>query len=277
MDVLRVVVVIHDSHFDGYALLLCLEIDDVVEEVGAVTVYVTHKLFQSVLGVEYLLACLAFLVGAHVTERDTDAGVKESQLTHASCHDVPLVVSGGEDGGVRPELLACTALCGLAYNLYGIERLALLVFLLIDLAVAEHLRLHVSGERIYAAHAHTVQTTADFVRALVELASGVEDGHYHFKCRLVQLLMLVYGDASSVILNGYRLVLVDGHFDVRAIARHRLVDGVVNGLVDEVVETLFADVSDIHRRALAHCLKSFEDLDVACRIVVTGVLCFCHF
>ena len=66
VDVLRVVGVVHYGNLYREALLLCLEVDNVVEEVGAVTVDVAHKLLQSVLGMEHLLACLAFLVGTKV-------------------------------------------------------------------------------------------------------------------------------------------------------------------------------------------------------------------
>ena len=49
----------------------------------------------------------------------------------------------GEDCGVGPELLACALQLGLAYHLDGVEGLALLILLLVDLAASEHLRLHV--------------------------------------------------------------------------------------------------------------------------------------
>ena len=120
VDVLRVVGVVHHCHLDRYALLLGLQIDDVVEEVGAVTVDVANEFLESVLGVEHFLACLALFVGAHVAQRNLDAGIEECELTHAACYDVPLVVGGGEHCWVGPELLACTAEFGLAYYLDGI-------------------------------------------------------------------------------------------------------------------------------------------------------------
>ena len=163
MDVLRVIGIIHDSHLDWEALLLGLEVDDIVEEMGAVTVDVAHKLLESVLGVEHFLASLALFVGAKVAQRYLDTCVEECKLAHTACHDVPLIVGGSEYCGVWPELLACTSKLCLAYNLHGIEGLALLVFLLIDFAIAEHLRLHMCGESIDTAHAHTVQTTADLI------------------------------------------------------------------------------------------------------------------
>ena len=136
MDVLGVVGVVHHSHFDGNALLLGLQIDDVVEEMSAVTVHVAHEFLQTFLGMERHLLNLSLCILAQVGELDGDAGIQICQLTHAACDDVPLVNGGGEDGGVGPELLACTALGGLANHLDGIERFSLLIFLLIDLSVA---------------------------------------------------------------------------------------------------------------------------------------------
>ena len=106
---------------------------------SAVTVDVAHELLESVLCVEHFLTCLAFLVGAKVAQGYAYAGIKIGQLSHTSCHDVPLEVGCREYGGVGPELLTRTAQVGLAYNLYRIERLSLLIFLLVYLAVAEHL------------------------------------------------------------------------------------------------------------------------------------------
>ncbi len=200
MDILRVVGIVHHGYLDGYALLLGLEIDDIVEEVGAMTIDVAHKLLQSVLGVEHFLAHLAFLIGTHVTQGDFDAGVEVSELAHTAGDDIPLVVGGGKDGGIGPELLTGTAEFGLADYLDGIQGLSFLVFLLVDLAVTEYLRLHVCGEGVYTTYADTVQTTADLVGALVELTAGVEHCHDHFKGRLVQFLVFIDRYTAAVIL-----------------------------------------------------------------------------
>ena len=156
MDILAVVGVVHHSHLDGNTLLFGFQINDIVEKVCAVAIHIAHKLLQSVLGVEHLLLGLAFLVGAHVGQGDGDAGIQVSQFPHALGDDVIFVCRGGEYSRVGPELLARTCKVSLADNLHRIKRLTLLVFLLIDLSVAEHLREHVSGQGVHAAHTHTV-------------------------------------------------------------------------------------------------------------------------
>ena len=263
MEILRVIGVVHDGHFDGHALLFRLEIDHVVEEVLAVTVDIAHELLESVLGVKGLFARLPGLrVRALVDEPDGDACIEEGQFSHAVGHDVPFECRRGEDAGIGPKLLACAALIGVAHDFHGVERLSLFIFLLVDVAIAEHLGYHVCRECVDAADAHAVQAAADLVGSLVELTAGVEHCHHHFEGTLVELLVLVDGDATAVVLNGAAAVLSQGHGDVLAVSGHGLIDGVVHGLVDEVVETFLTDVANVHSRTLAHCFQTFQNLDV---------------
>ncbi len=143
VKILRIIGVIHDGHLDGHTLLLGLQVDDVVEEMRAVTVDVAHKFLQAVLGVEHLCAGLTLNVGAHVVQRDANTGVQISQLAHTTGHHIPLECCCGENGGIGPELLACTTLGGLTNHLHRVKGASLLVFLLVDVAIAEHLREHV--------------------------------------------------------------------------------------------------------------------------------------
>ena len=84
----------------------------------------------------------------------------------------------------------------------------------------------------------------------------------------MEFLVHVHRNTTSVVLYRDRLVLVDGNLDVRAIACHRLVDGVVHGLVHKVMETFLTDIADIHGRTLAHSLKTLQHLNVTGGIVV---------
>ena len=50
------------------------------------------------------------------------------------------------------------------------------------------------------------------------------------------------------------------------VARHRLVDGVVDDLVDEVVEAARAGRADVHPGPEPDRLEAFEDGDVLCGV-----------
>ena len=63
-----------------------------------------------------------------------------------------------------------------------------------------------------------------FVGTFVELTSGMQYGHYNFQCGFLFLFVIVYRDTTSVVLYGDGVVLVNGDFDVVAIAGKCLVD-----------------------------------------------------
>ena len=123
-----------------------------------------------------------------------------------------------------------------------------------------------------------METARHLVGALVELTTGMEHGHNHLKGALVHLLVLIDRDTTSVILHGDRVVFVDSYFDMRTKASHRLVARVVDGLVDQMVKTLLADVANIHGGALTYGFQTLEYLNVARGIILfLNQLFFCHF
>ena len=126
-------------------------------------------------------ACVAFFVGTLVGEGDGDASVEVGELTHAVGENVVAVGGDGEDGVVRPEVLACASDVGGAYYFYGCLWLALGILLAIDFAVAEDLGDHAGGQGVDAADTDAVETAGDLVGAFVELAACMEHCHDDFE------------------------------------------------------------------------------------------------
>ncbi len=117
-----------------------------------------------------------------------------------------------------------------------------------------------------------MEPAGDLVGVFVELAAGVQRGHHHFERRAVLGGMHPDGDAASVVGHLHRPILVDDGLDPVAIARHRLVDGVVDDLVDEMVQAAHAHVADVHGRALSDGLHAFQHLNVRRAILGTVLL-----
>ena len=107
-----------------------------------------------------------------------------------------------------------------------------------------------------------MESATHLIGALIELTSGVEHSHDDFQCTLVHLLVFVDRDAASVILYCYGIIFVDSYFDVLAEPCHCLVDGVINRLIDKMMQAFLTDVTNIHCRAFANSLKTFEHLNV---------------
>ena len=144
---------------------------------------------------------------------------------------------------------------------------AALVGLLVDLAVAPDLELERLRQRVDDRDADAVQTARDLVAVVVELAAGVQHGQHDFRRRLAALVLST-GMPRPLSIDGDRVVDVDRDVDLVAVAGQRLVDRVVDDLVDEVVQPGAPGRADVHRRALADRLEAFEDLDLVGAVVV---------
>jgi len=73
------------------------------------------------------------------------------------------------------------------------------------------------------------------------------------------------------VADGHRVVWMDRHIDQIVAARKRLVDGVVDHLVDEVMKATGARRPDVHTGSQTDGLEALEDGDVLC-----GIRCFSH-
>jgi len=125
------------------------------------------------------------------------------------------------------------------------------------------LQVQALGEGIDDRDAHSVQATGDLVAVSVaELAAGVQGGEHHLRGRPFLLGVHVDGDPAPVVCDGAAVVGVQDHADAVAMARERLVDRVVDHLVDEVVKPTRASRADVHPGALANRLQPLEDGDV---------------
>ena len=270
-----------DGHLDLAHLLgvgvvgLAGEVDGLLEAVGHLLTLVQelHKVHDAA-GVAELLHARGEL--ALVREGDLEVAVEERHLLQAVVQGVVVVDRGLEDLVVRPERRGGARGLGGADLLHLLHGLAARELHLVDAAVALDLDHEALGEGVHHRDANAVQAAGHLVGVVVELAAGVEDGEDDLERGDLLHGVLGHGDAAAVVHHGDGVVSVDGHRDLGAEARERLVHGVVHDLVDEVVESARARGADVHARALAHRLKALEDLDLAGVVCVLILCCHAH-
>src|SRR5690606_6975086 len=96
----------------------------------------------------------------------------------------------------------------------------------------------------------------------------MQNRHYNF-CRWDLLnRMNIDRYSSSIIDNRHRIIDMNRHFNVFTVTGHRLVDGLINDCVDEVVQARRTGRTYVYGRTLADTLQSFKNLDLLCRIGV---------
>ena len=150
-------------------------------------------------------------------------------------------------------------------------------------AVAAHLGFERHGKRVDDRYADSVQTAGYFVRVTAEFASRVQGREYGLKRGFLGLFMDVYRNAASIVYHAYVVVGEQCDGNLFGMPCHCLVNGVVQHLPYQVVQAVGARGADIHARALAHGLKTLQDIDVFCGVrgaAFSGIFftffLFCH-
>ena len=113
-----------------------------------------------------------------------------------------------------------------------------------------------------------MQAAGNLIGRVIELTAGVKDRHDDLERRNLFDRVLVDGDAATVIDDRNGVVGVDRHLNLGAETGHGLVDGVVNDLPHQVVQTAGARRADIHARALTDGFETLEDLNFAAIVIV---------
>jgi hypothetical protein len=118
-----------------------------------------------------------------------------------------------------------------------------------------------------------MQTARHLVAAVVpaELATRMERRKHCLQRRPLGDRVDVHGNAAAVILHGYGSIVIERHENGVRMPRHRFVDGVVDDLVDKVMQSSLVGGADVHTRPLAHGFQAFQNLNLFC-----GVLIFSH-
>ena len=81
-----------------------------------------------------------------------------------------------------------------------------------------------------------MEAAGDLVAVAAELAARVQLCEHDGERREILILDQVDGNPGAVVDDGHRMVGVQPHLDEVVAARERLVDRVVDDLVDQVVE-----------------------------------------
>ena len=279
--VVAVVVVLQRDLGHG-ALALALHIHDLrvqrrqvaalaqVADEGADAALVAHRLGAHLAG---LLVLGAVRVGALVGQGDLDTGIQERFLAQALEQRFIAVERRflehfrvGLKGDCRSGRSRRADFFQVAVGLAALEALLILG------PVAAHADGQPLGQGVDDGRADAVQTAGHLVAGILaaELAAGVQHGVDDGHSRDAQLGLDVHGDAASVVRDLDDVAGLDGHFNMGAVPGQRLVDGVIDDLVDQMMQAGRPGGADIHAGTLAHSLQTLEDLDLRTAVGMVG-------
>ena len=131
------------------------------------------------------------------------------------------------------------------------------------LAAAPNPEIKPVGKRVDHRDADAVQAAGHLIGVLIEFSAGVQLGHDHFRRRHAFLGVDVDRNAATVVGDADATVAIERYLDEIAIAGQRFVDGVVDHLVDHVVQArAIVGIADVHAGPLPDGVQSAQHLDL---------------
>ena len=125
--------------------------------------------------------------------------------------------------------------------------------------IAPNPQLQPLRQRVHHRHAHAMQTARHFIGiaaviGVVEFAARVQLGHDDLGRRDALFLVHVHRNAAPIVAHRNAAVGVDFHGHCGGMAGQRLVNAVVDNLIDHVMQARpIVGVTNIHAGALANC------------------------
>src|SRR5687768_3376525 len=103
-------------------------------------------------------------------------------------------------------------------------------------AVAPDLEPEILAQKVDTADAHAVEPARNLVRVGVKLTAGVKYCHDNLSRRAPLLLMYIGRDAAAVIHDRNGVIHMDRDLDRVAIAGKRLVNRIIDDLVNQMMK-----------------------------------------
>ena len=135
--------------------------------------------------------------------------------------------------------------------------------------VIEHLSVRLEPDAVKAARY--------LISAVSEFSARVKNGKDDLQRGFSRLCLDIHGDSAPVVAHPDYISVFYYDLYCVAVACQRLVYGVVNYLIYEMVQTRGRGRPDIHSRTFSYSLQAFQHLDLRSVIFLCYFFCkFCH-
>ena len=263
VNILLIAVIVLHGNLDDGIVLDPVEVNRLLIDRLLLAVEMGDKGADAAVKVERL-AALRF--APLIRKGDGDAVVEERQFAQTVFQCLEAVRGDGKNLGIRDKMHARSR------RLAGADLVQLFCRdpagkgNVIDVSIAAHLDLHRGGEGIDDRNADAVEAAGDLVTVSAELAARMEDGQHDLHGGHAALVH-IDGNAAPVVRDSDTVIPMNDDLNAVAVARERLVDGVVHDFIDEVMQAALRGRADIHTGPFAHGLKALKHLNLSRAIV----------
>ena len=222
------------GHLYRYPVFLHDNINGILNQFFPGIVQIFDKFTQSPLRIVHLMSrCIRLRIQFPlIGQRQPNAPVQVSQLSQTGGQYIILVFRYIKNRIIRQKGNSRPCPVRLTDNLHVSGRNTFVIFLSPDLPFPANLGNQSRGKRIDTRNTHSMQSTGNFIRILVELTTGMQYRHYHFQSRFILFGMSRRRYSPPIILDRNRIIFVDDYLNMVTISSQRFIDGIIHNLVN---------------------------------------------
>ena len=258
VDVLLIGVIPLHGHLDRDAIFPILaEVKYLGMDGSLVLIQILNEGTDTTLVVEMLLPIVPLIF-----QTDGNTRVEEGELAQTLGQDFVVELGIREDGRARPETNFSTRLVRVTDLLERCNRITQIIGLLVDMTLTTNGQQQLVRKRVHHRNPYPVQTAGNLVGVIVKLTASVQHGHDDLSCRNALFFMNIDRNTPAIVAHRDGAVSVNDNTDIAAVARQRLVDGVIHHFEDHVMQTrAIVGITDIHTGTLANRVQPLQYLD----------------
>ncbi len=260
---LEAVVPLH-GHFDADAVFaISIEMENLIHR-GFAFVKVLNERPQTAFKVKQVF----FISHTLIFQEDAHTRVQKRQFTQTLGQVVVAEDGCSERFFGRQEAHSGALAIGYTNFFQWVVRYTVGVFLFKYFAVAANGQLQLLRQRVYYGYAHTVQTTGNLIRVVVELTARVQYGQNNLSGGYTLFRVQFSWNTTTVIRYRYRVIFMDDHIHLITVAGQCFVDGVIHDLEHHMMQTrTVIGIANVHAWAFAYGIQPLQDFNTR-RIVI---------
>ena len=246
------------SDFHGNAFALAGKINDVAHRLSGL-VQIPDKAHDSL---RLVIFDHLRLILSLIRENNGERRVQIGRLMQTALNLILLEAGFFENLTIRQKIDAGSRIFCLSHHgKQAVHKLhggnAPLIPVLIDFAVMPHPHGKPCGKGVYHGGAHAVQAAAGLIGGMVKFSSRMQGGKYQ-TLRAHAFFVHAHGNTPAVIIHCGRSVRFQRYTDFITYACQMLVHRIVYNLINQMVQSLRGNASDIHARPFPDRFKPLQ-------------------
>ena len=230
IDIFHIAVIVLQRNLNDCIILGAIEIDRLRIDFFLFAVQMLDEGTDTAIKMESLLMARALII-----QRNRNALVQESQLTQPMLERIEAVDRRRENIRVRQEMYLGTGFLRIADDLQRALGGAAGKRNRMDLAIALDLNIHERAQSVYDRNTNAMQAAGYLIAIAAELTARMQHGQNNLNSRLAAFVH-INRDTAPIIDNSDAVILMNGHVYIRTVASQGLINGVVDNLIDEMMQ-----------------------------------------